>query len=102
MCDPEIVNFGAIPTPTREEITVGRLKKKIKKLQQQRDFYKNKYTEYRNILNAHPSYERHSALRKRYDDMQIAMGELVIEIGEKATRIKEQSELIKRLLGEDC
>lgn len=78
------------PRPTDAEVTIGRLKKRICKLQEQRDGYKKQLEHYKivvggdwHIEHRHKTWTETKAERQRVRDME--------------TRLKEQEELIKLL-----
>lgn len=78
------------PRPTESEVTIGRLKKRIAKLQEQRDSYKKQLEHYKIVLDTHPWIER----KHRTYTEGIAERQRVRDL---ETRVKEQEELIKLL-----
>lgn len=76
--------------PTESEVTIGRLRKRIVKLMDQRDEYKKQLEHYKvvvggdwHIEHRHKTWTETKAERLRVRDME--------------TRLKEQEELIKLL-----
>ena len=78
------------PKPPESEVIIGRLRKRIVKLMEQRDEYKNQLIHYREVLDHHPFIEREY---KTYNE-RIKERERVKAL---ETRVKEQEELIKLL-----
>lgn len=77
--------------PTNEEIRIGRLEKRIRKLTEQRDHYKTEYLKLREFLDMFPYYERRA--RQLFEERDERK-----RVKEIETRCKEQAELIKKLL----
>ena len=78
------------PRPTDAEVTIGRLRKRIIQLMDQRDSYKNELMHYKIVVGGdwriehrHKTWTETKAERLRVRDME--------------TRLKEQEELIKLL-----
>ena len=76
--------------PTESEVIIGRLRKKIVKLMDQRDGYKNELVHYRKVLDHHSFRER------EYKDYNARIKERE-RVKALETRVKEQEELIKLL-----
>ena len=79
------------PRPTESEVTIGRLRKRIIQLMDQRDSYKNELTHYKIVVGGdwriehrYKAYTNWLEERKRIRSME--------------ARIIEQEELIKKLL----
>ena len=82
-----------------KDIKIGRLYKKIEKLKQQRDHYKEKCTHYKTVFEESPFVE------PRYNRYVLRIGEVQHEkeLRRKLEiRVFEQEQLIKRLLEEQC
>lgn len=77
-------------TPTKSEVAIGRLKKKIAKLQNQRDGYKKDLEHYKKVVGSDWHIEH------RYNKYQAWLEERKRVSGLEA-RVKEQEELIKLL-----
>jgi hypothetical protein len=73
-----------------KDIKIGRLEKKIRKLIQQRDHYKQKHEYYAKVISMQPHLER------RWEGFEAARIELARVKGLEA-RIKEQEQLIRML-----
>ena len=80
--------------PTESEVIIGRLRKKIVKLMEQRDGYKNELVHYREVLDHHTFRER------EYKDYNARIKERE-RVKALETRVKEQEELIKLLRKEE-
>jgi hypothetical protein len=78
------------PRPTESEVTIGRLKKRISKLQEQRDSYKKQLEHYKIVVGGDWHIER------RYNKFQDVKNEQQ-RVRDMETRLKEQEELIKLL-----
>ena len=78
------------PRPPESEVTIGRLKKRISKLQEQRDSYKKQLEHYKIVVGGDWRIER------RYDTFQDMKNERQ-RVRALETRVKEQEELIKLL-----
>jgi hypothetical protein len=76
--------------PTESEVIIGRLRKRIVKLMEQRDSYKNQLEHYKIVVGGDWHIE------KRYTRFQDAKNEQQRVRGLE-TRVKEQEELIKLL-----
>jgi ppGpp synthetase/RelA/SpoT-type nucleotidyltranferase len=82
------------PRPPESEVIIGRLRKKIVKLMEQRDGYKNELVHYREVLDHHTFRER------EYKDYNARIKERE-RVKALETRVKEQEELIKLLRKEE-
>jgi ppGpp synthetase/RelA/SpoT-type nucleotidyltranferase len=80
--------------PSQSYIRIGRLEKRIKKLTQQRDHYKELYDYYQKVISLQPFLER------RYKDY-LERKEELDNIKSLKARVKEQAILIQKLL-EEC
>lgn len=80
--------------PTESEVTIGRLKKRICKLQDQRDSYKKEMEHYKKVVGSDWRIEH------RYNKYQDWIDENKRVRGLEA-RVKEQAELIKLLRKEN-
>lgn len=75
---------------TPEAVTIGRLRKRIERLQKQRDFWRKRSDDYTVVLNMHPYIERSVAdYRARVAERERVKG--------LEQRIKEQAILIQKL-----
>jgi len=74
-------------------ITIGRLRRRILKLQQQREHWKTEYQRIRDIFDTFPMYESSYETRQKHR-------KLVETHRELTRRVAEQSALIQRLLRE--
>jgi exonuclease III len=83
-------NVMTDPRPPESEVTIGRLKKRISKLQEQRDSYKKQLEHYKIVVGGDWNIER------RYNKYQDMKNELQ-RVRDLETRVKEQEELIKLL-----
>lgn len=77
-----------------KDIKIGRLEKKIRKLIQQRDHYKQKHEYYAKVISMQPYLER------RWEGFEAARKERERVKGLEA-RIKEQEQLIRMLTKEE-
>ena len=78
------------PRPPESEVIIGRLRKRIVKLMEQRDCYKNQLEHYKIVVGGDWHIER------RYDKFQDMKNEQQ-RVRDLETRVKEQEELIKLL-----
>jgi hypothetical protein len=76
--------------PPESEVIIGRLRKRIVKLMDQRDGYKNQLEHYKIVVGGDWHIER------RYDKFQDMKNERQ-RVRDLETRVKEQEELIKLL-----
>jgi hypothetical protein len=76
--------------PTESEVIIGRLRKKIVNLMDQRDSYKKQLEHYKIVVGGDWHIER------RYNKYQDMKNELQ-RVRDLETRVKEQEELIKLL-----
>lgn len=79
-----------LTAPSTSDVIIGRLQKKVAKLQKQRDHYKQQVVHYKEVMDAHPMTEYRY---KKYKEM-IAEQEYVKAL---ETRVKEQAQLIQLL-----
>ena len=80
--------------PVKSEVAIGRLKKKIAKLQNQRDGYKQQLEYYKAVMDKHTYIERnYKAYTEQVKERQRIKG--------LEARVKEQEELIKLLRKEN-
>ena len=82
------------PRPPESEVTIGRLKKRISKLQEQRDSYKKQLEHYKVVVGSDWRIEQ------RYNRFQDVKNEHQ-RVRALETRVKEQEELIKLLRKEN-
>lgn len=80
----------ADPRPTDAEVTIARLRKRITKLQEQRDSYKKQLEHYKIVVGGDWHIER------RYNSFHDMKNERQ-RVRDLETRVKEQEELIKLL-----
>ena len=80
--------------PGKLEVAIGRLKKKIAKLQNQRDGYKQQLEYYKTVMDKHTYIERNY---KAYTE-QVKERHRIKDL---EARVKEQEELIKLLKKEN-
>ena len=73
------------------EVTIGRLRKRIAKLQEQRDSYKEKLGYYEKVISMQPYIER------RYQSFTEMKAEIA-RVRALEARVKEQEKLIKLLM----
>lgn len=78
------------PRPTDAEVTIGRLRKRIVELMDQRDSYKKQLEHYKIVVGGDWHIER------RYNNFQDMKNERQ-RVRDLETRVKEQEELIKLL-----
>jgi hypothetical protein len=77
-------------TDEKTQIIIGRMKKRVAKLQQQRDHFREQCENYRAVLNLHPSLEyRHKTWTEHKAERERVRG--------LEQRIKEQAALIEKL-----
>lgn len=74
----------------REEVLLGRAKRKIEKLKQQRDHYKKENESLTEMLTMYPLIRHHIKAYKERQDLYAANRELT-------KRVQEQSLLIEKL-----
>ena len=80
--------------PTPEEVRIGRLQKRIKKLTAQRDHYKEEYSRMVDILKHFPIYERrHKEYLELYNEK--------LKIKKLESRVWEQEQLLARFRKEN-
>jgi ppGpp synthetase/RelA/SpoT-type nucleotidyltranferase len=76
------------------QIMVGRLQKKVAKLQQQRDYYRQRCEHYREVLSMHPAIEfNHRTYTEQKAERERMRG--------LEQRVNEQAMLIKKLSREE-
>jgi hypothetical protein len=75
---------------TEESVTIGRLKKKILKLQKQRDYFREQNTLCNSMLSLHPYIKRDYETHKKAEAAQNRLKEL-------ESRVREQDLLIRVL-----
>ena len=80
---------------SKDQITIGRLKKKIEKLKNQRDSYKKKYEHYKLVFNESPyvesRYNRYMAFIENTKTLKADMKQLEARCKEQAMLIDELS-----------
>lgn len=77
-----------------DEVTIGRLKKKIAKLQRVRDYHRKKHEHYASVISLQPYLE------DRFNRYENRMAEAAKNRANEV-RVKEQELLIRHLIGED-
>lgn len=77
-------------TKTADQVRIGRLEKKIRKLEQQRDHFKERYEHYAHVISMQPYLER------RWESYT-AMKTEIERIKQLEARVREQALLIKAL-----
>ncbi|CAB5221995.1 hypothetical protein UFOVP242_209 [uncultured Caudovirales phage] len=77
-----------------DEVTIGRLKKKIAKLQRTRDYHKKRHEHYASVIALQPYLE------DRYNKYEDRKAEAA-KARANEVRIKEQEYLIRHLVGAD-
>lgn len=79
---------------SNSEVVIGRLKKKIAKLQRARDFHRKKHEHYANVISLQPYLEDRF---NRYEDRKAEAA----KNRANEVRVKEQEYLIRQLVGVD-
>ena len=87
--------------PTKDEIRIGRLLKKIEKLKQQRDFFQKQCKYYEQMILLVPSLPSKYQLHNKLTEERMATKHAEVLLAESEQRVTEQSALIERLLKEE-
>ena len=77
-----------------DEVTIGRLKKKIAKLQRARDYHRKRHEHYSKVISLQPYLE------DRFNRYESRVAEAAKNRANEV-RVKEQELLIRRLIGDD-
>lgn len=81
---------SVVEKPDPKDVKIGRLQRKIEKLTQQRDHYKQKHDYYANVISMQPYLERRwTSFEERRKEQERIKG--------LEARVKEQEQLIKIL-----
>jgi phage shock protein A len=84
------IGYNKCVIVSKSDVKIGRLERKIEKLKQQRDYYKNHFEHYKHVISMQPYLER------RLTSYEENKKELERIKGLEA-RVKEQEKLIKLL-----